>query len=360
MEIGDLVKAVENALDPLNADRIDLLSMYENSWKDSQVISEREKAESYLITEPFEVREGEAVKKEKTALLERPWFTRFITIAMFSDFWGYTLVEFQQQDEKGEFIDVKVFPRKHVRPYEKIIVATPSDRDGISYDGNETEFFLLELGDPENVGKLESITREIIWKTFARADWSEYNERYGKPLLDYELETDDEKEIAAAEMGAASFGSNCYNVHGPNAKLTIIPAASKASSDNYKDMATFCDEQIAKLMNGQTGTSTEKAYTGSSNVHERVQEKFTQARLKRIQDIVNYKLFPFLRHHGYPITDKTVFCFPSLDRGAKETPDKPIDPDKPAKPSDPAHPEGDYEKKKPSRMPAWVMSMPGT
>ena len=51
MEISNLTKAVENALDPVNSDRIDLLTMYENSWKDSQVIAEREKAESYLITE---------------------------------------------------------------------------------------------------------------------------------------------------------------------------------------------------------------------------------------------------------------------------------------------------------------------
>ena len=29
--------------------------------------------------------------------------------------------------------------------------------------------------------------------------------------------------------------------------------------------------------------------------------EFTKARLKRIQDIVNYKLFPFLMAHGYKL-----------------------------------------------------------
>lgn len=94
MEMGNLTKAVENALDPINPDRIDMLTIYENAWKGSQVIAEREKAESYLITEPFEVLEGEAMNREKTKLFERPWFTHFITIAMYTDFWEYTLAEF--------------------------------------------------------------------------------------------------------------------------------------------------------------------------------------------------------------------------------------------------------------------------
>ena len=44
MEISELTKNVEFALDPNCSDCVDLLTMYVNSWKDSQVISEREKA----------------------------------------------------------------------------------------------------------------------------------------------------------------------------------------------------------------------------------------------------------------------------------------------------------------------------
>lgn len=351
MEIGDLTKAVENALDPVNSDRTDLLTMYENSWKDSQVIAEREKAESYLITEPFEVLEGETMNKEKTKLFERPWFTHFITIAMYTDFWEYTLAEFQEQDEKGEFTDVKVFPRKHVRPFERQIVINPTDREGISYEGNEYDFFLLPLGDPDNPGKLESITREVIWKTFARSDWSEYNERFGKPLLDFAIDTNNEEEVREKTEMAANFGSNGWMVRDIEEEVNIVQIASRASAENFKDMALFCDDQIAKLMNGQTGTSDEKSFVGSAEVHERVLDKFTEARLKRVQDIVNYKLLPFLQYHGYPITDKTSFSFPSLKRKAEGTSDTPKQPKKPEAP------EGNDEKKNDNRLPGWLMSM---
>lgn len=351
MEIGSLTKAVEYALDPVNSDRIDLLTMYENSWKDSQVIAEREKAESYLITEPFEVLEGETVNKEKTKLFERPWFTHFITIAMYTDFWEYTLAEFQEQDEKGEFTDVKVFPRKHVRPFEKQIVINPTDREGISYEGKEYDFFLLPLGDPDNAGKLESITREVIWKTFARSDWSEYNERFGKPLLDFAIDTNNEEEVREKTEMAANFGSNGWMVRDIEEEVNIVQVASRSSAENFKDMALFCDSQISKLMNGQTGTTDEKAFEGSAEVHERVLDKFNEARLKRIQDIVNYKLLPFLQYHGYPITDKTTFSFPSLKRVAEGNSDTPKQPKKPEDPSE------TDEKKNSNRLPGWLMSM---
>lgn len=303
MQINVLNRAVEDALYLPNPDRLKLLEIYINTWKDSQVISEHEKAEAFLITEPFEVgKQGtDTEDKKQTDLFKRPWFTHFLTMAMDLEFWGYQLIEFQEQDEKGEFIDVKIFPREHVRPFEKLIVINPYDREGISYEGVETDFFLLPLGEPENLGKLESISREVIWKTFARSDWSEYNERFGKPFITYETDTDNEAERKAALEMAANFGSDLVGVISSNEKLTVTPVASKESSDNYKGMAEFCDDQIAKMMNGQTDTGKNGAWSGTAEVHERVLTEFTKARMKRIQDLINYKLFPFLILKGYPL-----------------------------------------------------------
>ncbi len=211
-----------------------------------------------------------------------------------SEFWGYQLLEFGELDEHGEFTDVNFFPREHVRPYEKVITINPWDRDGIPYEGHETEYFLLPLGDAEKLGKLESISREVIWKTYARSDWSEYNERFGKPFIAYETDTDNDDEREKCMEMAQRFGSNLVGVIGSDEKLTVTAVASKESSDNYKSLADFCDDQIAKIMNGQTGTSKNGQWTGTAEVHERVLTEFTKARLLRIQNVINYKLFPFL------------------------------------------------------------------
>ena len=102
MQINVLNRAVEDALYLPNPDRLKLLEIYINTWKDSQVISEHEKAEAFLITEPFEVgKQGtDTEDKKRTDLFKRPWFTHFLTMAMDLEFWGYQLIEFQEQDEK--------------------------------------------------------------------------------------------------------------------------------------------------------------------------------------------------------------------------------------------------------------------
>lgn len=336
MEMSTLNQAKLDALDRCNSYRYDLLSIYENSMEDSQVICEIEKANAYVITEPFELQKLKSSKpdKKRTELLQRPWFENFLKIALSSEFWGYTLAEFQQQDENNEFTNVKVFPRKHVRPFGKIITINSYDRDGISYDGNESDFFLVELGDPEQLGKLLTISREIIWKTFARSDWSEYNERFGMPFITYQCDTDSQDERENAMKMAERFGREMVGVIGSSEQLNVTAASSKESSDSYKSLAQFCDEQISKLINGQTGTSDEKSFVGSAEVHERVMDKFTEARLRRIQNIVNYDLIPFLVDHGYNIAGYK-FVFESLKKEDDDKNDESKKNDMPQKPEDP-------------------------
>lgn len=332
MEMERLVQAALAARDPENSDRQQLLEIYSNVWKDSQVISERDKAEAFLITEPFEVHAKGEEKEDKgrTALFARPWFTQFLCAAMDSEFWGYQLIEFGEQDANGEFTEVTVFPREYVRPFEKVITVYPWDRDGIPYGDHETEYFLLPVGTAENLGKLESISREVIWKTYARADWSEYNERFGKPFLTYKTNATDDADKDRAARELQEFGANLAGVIDSEDELIVTSVASKESSDNYKSLVEVCDDNIAKMMNGQTGTSKNAQWTGTAEVHERVMTEFTKARMKRIQDIINYRLFPFLVAHGYRL-DGYEFTF----YGLKDKDENTVD-GKSWKPDDPA------------------------
>lgn len=305
MEMKELNDAVLMALDRVAGERPTLLRMYEKAWRDSQVITEVDKAEAYLITEPFEVYKGdsETADKKLTNLLDRPWFTDFMCYVMHAELWGLTLIEFELQDASGEFSGVSVFPRKHVLPYRGEVAYNEWDRSGEQYRGRESDYYLIEVGDSDELGKLEPICREIIWKTFARSDWSEYNERFGKPFITYITDTDSEDEKNKALEAGRDFGSNMIAVIGTEEKIEVNQVASKESANNFETLASFCDTQIANMINGQSGTSNNQAWSGSAEVHERVLTEFTKARLKRVQDIVNYKLIPFLVYHGYPLAD---------------------------------------------------------
>lgn len=332
MQMESLVQAALAAADPDNSDRQPLLQIYANAWKDSQVIAEREKAQAFLITEPFEVHAVgcEAEDKRRTALFQRPWFTQFLCAVMDAEFWGYQLIEFGQQDANGEFTESNVFPREHVRPFEKLITIYPWDRDGIPYEGSETDFFLLPIGEADNLGKLESIAREVIWKTYARADWSEYNERFGKPFLTYKTNATDEADKDRAARELQEFGANLAGVIDSDDELIVTSVASKESSDNYKSLVEACDDNIAKMMNGQTGTSKNAQWTGTAEVHERILTEFTKARMKRIQDVVNYRLFPFLIAHGYQLQGYEFIFYGLKDKEENSVDSKSWSPDDPA------------------------------
>lgn len=349
MKMDSLLQAVTNALDRENSDRIDLLSIYRNAWKDPQVIAEREKADAFIIAEPFEVIENGSVSEEKVELFRRPWFIDFLTLSMHVEFWGYTIIEFGLQDESGEFIDVKVFPREHVKPFKKIIVVNPQDSEGLSYEGNETGFFLIALGDPEELGKLETIAKEVIWKSFSRSDWSEFNERYGKPFLEYETDVDNDSELDKKAEAVQNAGSNMWFIHNSEEKLTPHQVSTLSAGANFEKSARFCDEQISKLMNGQTGTTDEKSYVGSAEVHERVLSSFNKARLLRVQNIINYRLIPFLTEHGYPVADCHIE-YPILRD--QENIQK-----APQAPQEPANTGKKTKKKKTEKLPSWVLTM---
>lgn len=62
-----------------------------------------------------------------------------------------------------------------------------------------------------------------------------------------------------------------------------------------------CKDEISMLVNGQTGTADEKSYVGAAEVHERILNKYTLARLQRIQRVINDQLIPFLIYWGYPL-----------------------------------------------------------
>lgn len=110
MEMDALKSAIEEARDTQNPSWVDLIEIYRNSRTDPKVKSEETIAINKLYASPFVVRKDDNDDEELTKLFKRPWFPMFLAACFDKDMEGYTLVEFGQQDENGEFIDCQVFP----------------------------------------------------------------------------------------------------------------------------------------------------------------------------------------------------------------------------------------------------------
>jgi hypothetical protein len=329
MELGTLRSNVTDARDTKNPSWVELYRMYENTLTDAEVITQRRIAVNKMKAEKFIVSKDGTDSEELSALFNRPWFSQFKEALIDGELWGYRLAEFGQFDENGEFIDCKLFPAMNVYPHNRNIILQASDRQGIPYANsdpdkgeiiNPSDLFLVEIGNPKSLGLLEMLTREVIIKSFARRDWNEHSERWGQPMLVVQSDAEG-KDATVIENGARNFGRNRYALVGTDDVVTVVADPGTGSSHLiYEANMNKCDMYIAKIINGQYGTGTEKAFVGTAKVAEHILDDFHSSRLRDAQDVINYRLIPFLAQWGYPL-EGCMGRFPSLDAAPTVSPD---------------------------------------
>lgn len=295
--------ALEQARNPIRYDRRALYAIYRDVELDDQVTSQRRIACAVVQRAPFEVLINKKPSDELKELFQRPWVNDMMEVLVTSEFWGPTLLEFYpERDKNNEFKTFAVVQRDHVRPDYGDIVIAVSDSKGIQYRNNPEFPYALEVGRPDDLGLYHVVAIPYIRKKYADTDWSVFSERFGSPFLTIKTSSRDPKELDAKEAMARNFGTNGYAILDDQDEITpIVTNHNGTAHRTFSERLDKADTQIAKVMNGQTGTSEEKAYVGSAEVHERILNDFTFARLIRIQYFINFNLIPFLIGHGYKL-----------------------------------------------------------
>ena len=304
VEMESFNQLIDLAKDIERPDRTLLYNLYEQIIdRDSHLQSQLRTAHFTIQQSDFQILKDNKENAELKKLFETGWFTDFITYAVDQEFWGHSLVEFGQIID-NVFKDVVLIDRYHVIPeFQSVkIETTDSLEDAVSYEKNISNWFLIEIGNKRDLGLLLTAAIEIIYKKYSRTDWSQFNEKFGMPLLSVATDTTNDDELDEIENMASNFGSNGYIISSKDTEFNIETASgTEDGHKKYKDMAEMADNYISKLINGQSATSDEKSYVGSAEVQERILNTYTKGRLSRIQRVVNDNLIPFLTEKGYPL-----------------------------------------------------------
>lgn len=310
MKMDVLRQNIEYAKDTMNPSWVDLYRMFENTLTDAEVITQRKIAVNKLKAEKFVISKDGTDSPELTALFQKPWFMQFLEWYIEAELWGYRLLEFGQMDAENHFIDCRLFPLYNVYPHKKHLILNATETTGVPYANddptkgevvNPYELFLIELGDTKSLGVIEPLTREVIIKSFSRRDWNEHSEKWGQPRMIVKTEAEG-KELDAIERGARSFSRNGYAIVGIEDEVEKFEATNNGSGYLiYDKNIEKCDQYIAKIINGQYGTGTEKAFVGTAEVAENILNDFHHSRLRDCQNVINYEVIPFLIFHGYPL-----------------------------------------------------------
>lgn len=299
--------AIASAENPLRPDRLMLYALYREIELDDQVTTQMRIAKATVTNAPFEVlREGQPVE-EMQELFARPWFLNYLRWSVDTEFWGHSLLEFDPDKEQGgEFGKINLIPRDHVKPEYGTVTTYVNEEGsrGIPFRDNKELKHLLEIGNPWDLGLFRILAVPVIRKRYSDTDWSLFSEKFGMPFLAVKTATRQKNELDAKEEMARNFGANSYAIFDDEDEIqTIVSNMNGTGHLVYKDRLADSDDRIAKIINGQTGASDEKAWVGSAEVHERILNDFVKDRLTNIQYHINFKLIPKLIEHGYPLAN---------------------------------------------------------
>jgi len=291
-EIKDIYAALYMATKPQDPDRSRLLSIYEYILNDGHLSSQIEQARMKVLSEPFSLFKDKKADEETTKTLQSAWFENILIGILDAEFYGFTLLDAFPLDNR---LDVVMIPRINVSPDDRcLLIDGHIHGQQLPYGTLEQKLNLLQFGKSKDMGILLKTAFNVIFKYYARSDWSRASEKFGMPILHIKANTNQEAELDRLEAKSAAFGSDGYIVTQAGDEATIVERKGQDMHKIYLDNINYCDEQISKIINGQTGTSDEKAFAGSAEVHERVQNTFTLSRLRRIKYEVNDLVMPRL------------------------------------------------------------------
>lgn len=340
MQQDELKIAIQQAEDPIRPRRELLNEYYRQTLKDGHISGEYEKAINKVVGSPFAVFKvgTDDIDEVATKLLMKAWFEDYRIYHEEARFHGHSLIQFldlvpsSEKEIQLEFKEVELIPRDHVRPEDGYIVLDISHETGIPFRELKKQLRLIEFGKRDNIGILQIAAKEFIWKNYSRSDWSRHSEKFGMPMVAIKAATTDKAEVDKLEQMAREFGNNLWMILDPDDEIDLKEPTFKDSYQIYKEKALFCNTEVSKAFTWQTGTSDEKAYVGSSEVHERVLDAYVEARKRKQTFQINDELFPFLIEHGYPLQDREFryIVMDESDPDQEEAEDQDKDPKKPA------------------------------
>ncbi|MCX6277677.1 MAG: DUF935 family protein [Bacteroidetes bacterium] len=256
-------------------------------------------AKSFKVINTTNMTENE----DLTRLLETPWFKQFVRHALDSVFWGYSLIEFGSliTDPILMFDGVKLVPREHVIPeYSRVIKDAMDEwKKGLDFSQPPLSAWCLGIGDIKDLGLLLNVSPQAISKKNMMAYWDQFGEIFGMPLRIGKSSSRDPKERTKVETMLSSMGAASWGLF-PEGTDIEIKETTRGDAYNVYDMRIErCNTEMSKLILGVTMTMDNGSSMSQSEVHERQLQFISSTDADMVRDIVNTRLFPFLKQHGF-------------------------------------------------------------
>ncbi len=317
MQIDKWQDAINQAENPPYFYRYPLYTLYKWALMDAQLTSVMQTRKNKTLCETFMLVDAKSIEnKELTKSFKTLPFFKFFELALDTKFWGHSLIEIDI-DDKG-LSGVKLIPRHFISPERGLFLINPmiSTTNGIPYRNENLN--IIEVGDDDDYGLLLKASRYVIWKNYSFSDWSRHSEKYGMPTIIANTNSTDESELDNMAKDLAALGSNGWAILAAEDKVTLLEQVNGDPYKIYQEFIKTNDEQISKLIIGQTMTADNGSSRSQGEVHERVLDAYVEADMRWLSFVVNKQLIPFLIQQGFTNLEGYEFVWKHLQEEDNE------------------------------------------
>ena len=275
-EIKDWQTAVMAATDPENPRRELLYFIYQSLLRDDDLQATIENRVLPLQMASYKIvdkKTGEE-KKEAMELLERTWFQELRKMSVMSQLQGNLLVALGDKlnPKTMEIEEVFEIPQCNYVAQSGVIVEKPYDQSGISYREGGMETYYYQFGKDWDLGLLNVLAIPIFAKKLGFGSWISYIDQFGVPFMFVVTDRMDEGRRDQLFEMMNEMRSGRFAVLQGNERVDFGKEASSSTTNAFEPFMDRCHSIITRLILGQTGTTNNEAYEGTSEVHERVEK----------------------------------------------------------------------------------------
>jgi len=230
---------------------------------------------------------GEQPSELAKQMTEAPVFSKLINDILMVKFWGMGLFEFEKA---GEYFSYVKIPIKHVDPFAKMVrkFQYSSSKDDVLWEGLKNVVF---LGDANDYGLLQQVALIAMYKRAVMSDWAQYSQLAGTNFRVVKYRGT--LPSAARRFNIRDIVSNAGNgVLDLPEDIDVETSNQTSSSQNqlFENYIQYLDDQMTKLVLGQTMTTEDGSSRSQAEVHERTQESIFDADAKYVLDVLNWEM----------------------------------------------------------------------
>lgn len=237
---------------------------------------------------------GETHTELTSQLQKSVWFGDIIGHILDSEYFGYTLIEFNWGDDNS--VEVALIPRQNVIPQKGIVLKDYTDDRGLDYmNASEYGTWLLDFGKSGDLGLINQAIPHILFSRFAQSCWSELCEIYGIPPRVMKTNTRDRQALNRAERMMTDMGAAAWFIIDETEQFEWATTGVPSTGEVYDGLIKLCRDNISLLISGAIiGQDTKYGSKGKEVSSQDMLQALVDADQTMVEQYMNDKVLPAL------------------------------------------------------------------